>query len=233
MHISVCFSFTLKLKNNDISQAVYYNRCKEELYMFFKSIKKILLSVSVIYIVVGCLLLIDGSACVEFVVSLLGYGLGIAGIIEIIRYFVTKIDERYKRNDFILGVVLLAVAIIILLCKYALSDIVAVTFGVAIIVSGALKIQDSLDAKKIGKSHLKTYLILMFICIAFGALVIINYFYILDYRLLYISAGIGMLFSGITDMASNLYLAYVKTKYEKMKEHESGHESDGHESDEE
>ena len=63
----------------------------------------------------------------------------------------------------------------------------------------------------------------MFICIAFGALVIINYFYILDYRLLYISAGIGMLFSGITDMVSNLYLAYAKTKYEK------GHESDGHE----
>ena len=67
----------------------------------------------------------------------------------------------------------------------------------------------------------------MFICIAFGALVIINYFYILDYRLLYISAGIGMLFSGITDMVSNLYLAYAKTKYEKGLE--SGHESDGHE----
>ena len=46
---------------------------------------------------------------------------------------------------------------------------------------------------------------------------IINYFYILDYRLLYISAGIGMLFSGITDMVSNLYLAYAKTKYEKNK----------------
>ena len=141
----------------------------------------------------------------------------VAGIIEIIRYFVTKIDERYKRNDFILGVVLLAVAIIILLCKYTLSDIVAVSFGVAIIVSGALKIQDTLDAKKIGKSHIKTYMILVFICIALGALVIINYFYILDYRLLYISAGIGMLFSGITDMVSNLYLAYAKTKYEKNK----------------
>ena len=76
-------------------------------------------------------------------------------------------------------------------------------------------------------------MILVFICIAFGALVIINYFYILDYRLLYISAGIGMLFSGITDMVSNLYLAYAKTKYEKGKGLESGlesgHESDGHE----
>ena len=60
-------------------------------------------------------------------------------------------------------------------------------------------------------------MILVFICIALGALVIINYFYILDYRLLYISAGIGMLFSGITDMVSNLYLAYAKTKYEKNK----------------
>ena len=206
--------------------------------MFFKSIKKILLLVNIIYIVVGCLLLIDGSACVEFVVSLLGYGLGIAGIVEIIRYFVTKIDERYKRNDFILGIVLLAAAIIVLLCKYTLSDIVAVTFGVAIIVSGALKIQDTLDAKKIGKSHFKTYMILMLICVALGALVIINYFYILDYRLLYISAGIGMLFSGITDLASNLYLAYVKSKYEKSKELESedsnpGLESTGLESDKE
>ncbi len=185
---------------------------------FFKSIKKIMLLVNLIYIVIGYLLLAKGSACVELVISLLGYGLGIAGIFEIIRYCLIKIDERYKRNDFILGIVLLALAIVVLICKYSLSDITTVALGIAIIVSAALKVQDAIDAKKIGSNLFGTYMILMIICIGLGALVIVNFFYILDYRLLYISAGIGLLFAGLTDFMSNIYLAILKTKYEKNKE---------------
>ena len=177
-----------------------------------------MLLVNLIYIVIGYLLLAKGSACVELVISLLGYGLGIAGIFEVVRYFLIKIDERYKRNDFILGIALLALAIVILICKYSLSDIATVALGIAIIVSAALKVQDAIDAKKIGSNLFGTYMILMIICIVLGALVIINFFYILDYRLLYISAGIGLLFSGLTDLLSNIYLAVLKTKYEKNKE---------------
>ena len=80
---------------------------------FFKSIKKDILLVNVIYIVIGYLLLSKGSDCVELVVTILGYSLMAAGIFEIIRYFVTKIDDRYKRNGFILGVVLMALSIVI------------------------------------------------------------------------------------------------------------------------
>lgn len=177
-----------------------------------------MLLVNLIYIVIGYLLLAKGSACVELVISLLGYGLGIAGIFEIIRYCLIKIDERYKRNDFILGIVLLALAIVVLICKYSLSDITTVALGIAIIVSAALKVQDAIDAKKIGSNLFGTYMILMIICVGLGALVIVNFFYILDYRLLYISAGIGLLFAGLTDFMSNIYLAILKTKYEKNKE---------------
>ena len=185
---------------------------------FFKSIKKDILLVNVIYIAIGYLLLSKGSNCVELVVTILGYSLMVVGVFEIIRYFVTKIDDRYKRNGFILGVVLMALSIVILICRYSLSDIATVAFGVAIFVSGALKIQDAIDAKKIGAKSFGTYMILMIICFAFGTLVIINYFYFLDYRWLYIVSGIGMMFSGISDLISDIYLAIIKTKYEKAKE---------------
>ena len=105
-----------------------------------------------------------------------------------------------------------------MICKYSLSDIATVAFGVAIFVSGALKIQDGIDAKKIGTKSFGTYMILMIICFAFGALIIINYFYFLDYRWLYVVSGLGMMFSGISDLFSNIYLAIIKTKYEKAKE---------------
>ena len=185
---------------------------------FFKSIKKDILFVSIIYIVIGYLLLSKGSSCVELVITILGYSLMAIGIFEIIRYFITKIDDRYKRNGFILGVGLMALAIVILICKYSLSDIATVAFGVAVFVSGALKIQDGIDAKKIGTKSFGTYMILMIICFAFGALIIINYFYFLDYRWLYVVSGLGMMFSGISDLFSNIYLAIIKTKYEKAKE---------------
>lgn len=186
--------------------------------MFFKSLKKDLLLVNIIYIVIGYLLITKGSTSVELVITILAYGLFLAGLIEVIRYFATRIDERFKRNDFIIGIALMAVAIVILICKYSLSDITTVALGVAIVVSAAFKIQDALDAKKIGAHVFGTYMALMFICLVFGALVIINFFYILDYRWMYLVAGIGMLFCGVTDLISNFYLAGIKTKFEKIKQ---------------
>ena len=185
---------------------------------FFKSIKQVMLLVNIVYIVIGCLLLLKGSACVEFVVTVLGFVLMACGLIEIIRYFVTKIDDRFKRNDFILGVTLMALAIVVIICRYSLSDIAIVALGIAIIVSGALKFQDAIDAKRMGDSHFTTYLICLIICIAFGILVIFNYFYSFSVAILYSSAGIGLLFAGVTDLISTIYLAALKAKYEKGKD---------------
>lgn len=185
---------------------------------FFKSIKQVMLLVNIVYIVIGCLLLLKGSACVEFVVTVLGFVLMACGLIEIIRYFVTKIDDRFKRNDFILGVTLMALAIVVIICRYSLSDIAIVALGIAIIVSGALKFQDAIDAKRMGDNHFTTYLICLIICIAFGTLVIFNYFYSFSVAILYSSAGIGLIFAGVTDLISTIYLAALKAKYEKGKD---------------
>lgn len=185
---------------------------------FFKSIKQVMLLVNIVYIVIGCLLLLKGSVCVEFVVTVLGFVLMACGLIEIIRYFMTKIDDRFKRNDFILGVTLMALAIVVIICRYSLSDIAIVALGIAIIVSGALKFQDAIDAKRMGDTHFTTYLVCLIVCIAFGALVIFNYFYSFSVAILYSSAGVGLLFAGVSDLVSTIYLAALKAKYEKEKD---------------
>lgn len=186
--------------------------------MFFKSLKKELLIVNIVYILIGYLLIVKENAAIEMVISILGYGLMAVGLIEVIRYFLTKIDDRFKRNDFIIGVVLMAVAVIVLICKYSLSDVTVVAFGVATVVSAAFKIQDAMDAKKIGAHVTSTYMVLMIMCLLFGALDILNYFYnFFHVGLMYLVAGIGLAFCGITDLISNLYLAAIKTKFEKVK----------------
>lgn len=193
---------------------------------FFKSLKPIMLLVNIVYIIVGYLLIVKGSACVEMVVTVLGYVLMACGIVEIIRYFITKIDQRYKRNDFILGIVLMALAIVVIICRYSLSDVTTVALGIAIIVSGALKIQDAMDEKRLGGHNFVAYLILMLVCFGFGALVIFNYFYSFSVNILYSSAGIGLLFAGLSDLISNIYLAILKVKYEKGKDEDINDKQD-------
>lgn len=186
--------------------------------MFFKSLKKDLLLVNIVYIVIGYLLIVKKNLAVELVVEILAYTLMAVGLIEVIRYFATKIDDRFKRNDFIIGIALMAVAIIVYICKYTLADITIVAFGVATVVSAAFKIQDAMDAKKIGAHAFGTYFVLMLICLVFGALDILNYFYNwFNISLMYLVAGIGLAFCGVTDLISNLYLAGIKTKFEKAK----------------
>lgn len=187
--------------------------------MFFKSLKLDLLLVNIVYIIIGYLLIVKKNLAVELVVQILAYALFVAGLIEIIRYFATKIDDRFKRNDFIIGIALIAVAIVVLICRYTLADITIIAFGVATVVSAAFKIQDAMDAKKIGAHVFGTYFILMIMCLLFGGLDILNYFYNwFNIGLMYLVAGIGLAFCGITDLISNFYLAGIKAKFEKAKE---------------
>lgn len=186
--------------------------------MFFKSLKKDLLLVNIVYIVIGYLLIVKKNAGVELVVEILAYVLMAAGLIEAIRYFITKIDDRYKRNDFIIGIILMNVAIIVYICKFTLADIAIIAIGEAAVVSAAFKIQDAMDAKKIGAHVFGVYFILMIICLLFAALDVLNYFYNwFNVPLMYLIAGIGLAFCGFSDLISNFYLAGIKTKFEKAK----------------
>lgn len=88
--------------------------------------------------------------------------------------------------------------------------------GLCIIVSGLFKLQGALDVQRMGGNAV-LILGLAIVNVVIGILMVINPFdsAMLLYRLL----GVGLLFSGLTDMASTLYLSSKMHSYmEKMSE---------------
>ena len=78
-----------------------------------KSIKKDLLLFSLVYVVIGVMLLIGQKQSIYFVLTVVSLGFGIAGAWMMFKYLMMDVDERYHRNDFLIGSGLLACGIFI------------------------------------------------------------------------------------------------------------------------
>ncbi|MBR0462029.1 MAG: DUF308 domain-containing protein [Erysipelotrichaceae bacterium] len=179
---------------------------------FLKSIKKNSILIAAMYGVMGYFLILQKEKSLDIVLTVLAAGLAAAGFFSIVRYFLLKIDERFKRNDFIIGIVLIAAGAVIYLVKNNISDMTDNIFGVMMIVNGLFCIQDALDAKYVGMSSVGVYILLMLIEIGIGAIIILKPFEIDNSK--YILIGGGMLLCAVENILSNIFLAIYRTGYE-------------------
>ena len=177
----------------------------------FKSIKKDLLIFSLVYVVVGLMLLIGKKQSIFFVLAIVSIGFGIAGIMMMIKYLMMDVDSRYQRNDFLIGSALLVSGIFICFSNSAIALKAPLIFGLSVILSGFLKIQDFLDSQRVGKNVFLVYAILALVCLGLGLLIIMDILKTED--LMYLLAGISLIFAGISDLSSNIYLAFALADY--------------------
>lgn len=177
----------------------------------FKAIKKSLLVISIVFIIIGYYLIKNGVDSLDFVLTLLAIGLIVAAIFNIIRYFVLK--KRSKSSDLVYGLIYLALGVILYYTKSQLRGVSIIAFGTLIVVSGILKVQDYIDAKRIGVYNFSLNITLFIILCAIGTLIIVNPF---NEKVLYIFTGSGLIFTGVVDIFSNIFLAIKLTHYENM-----------------
>lgn len=176
-----------------------------------KSIKKDLLLFSLVYVVIGVMLLIGQKQSIYFVLTVVSLGFGIAGAWMMFKYLMMDVDERYHRNDFLIGSGLLACGIFIYFSNSAIALKGPLICGLSVILSGFLKIQDLLDSQRVKKNVMLVYAILALICFGLGLLIIMDLLKTED--LTYLLSGISLIFAGISDLASNLYLAFALADY--------------------
>ena len=180
--------------------------------IFFKSIKKVSILISLMYIISGYFLLVQKAKANELVFNCLAIGLGAAGLFSIVRYFLLKLNERYKRNDFALGVIILMAGIMLYFIKYQIFTSITLIMGLLMIISGLFCVQDAFDGKAIGLGSSGVYVLLLVIEICFGVIAIINPFE--EIETLYIFMAIGLLICGVGSIISNFFLAIYRYSYE-------------------
>lgn len=187
---------------------------------FFKSLKKTMLIISVTYIAIGVLMIIDKETCNKLAFEILAYGLTIGGILSMIRYFMIDIKNRIKRNDFVIGSLLVSIAAVIYLTRADVAYLMGKIIALAMIFSGFHKIQDLFDVKAAnGKNVTGIYLFGFFVCVSIGLLVLFDV--IKNTNALYVIGGLGMCVCGISDIVSNFYFAFIYGGYDSKEKKET------------
>ena len=157
-----------------------------------------------LYMVLGLILLIF-PATTDHVICYLVAGIAIViGVVNLIVYFTRNITRNYYRNDFVTGLMLIVLGVFVIYKVDLVIELVSFIIGLCIIVSGLFKLQGSLDVQRMGGNAV-VILGLAVVNVVVGILMVIKPFEaaMLFHRLL----GAGLLFSGMTDLASTLYLS--------------------------
>lgn len=170
-----------------------------------KSIKFSMLLISCIFITIGIMLLLNNKESYELIMKILVYGLVISGVFSMIKYFFTNVRRRFKQDDFIIGALLISIAMLLYITKDGAAYLTEKILALAIIISGLHKIQDMFDSIALGKKTVGIYLFGFVICAGLGVLFLFDI--IKSENLFYVLLGLGMCVSGISDLVSNFYLA--------------------------
>lgn len=186
--------------------------------VFFKALKKTMLVISVMYIAIGVLLIVNKEGSNNIVFDLLAYGLTVSGVISMIKYFTVEVKERIKRSDFVVGAILLSLGILIFVSRETVSSLVSNILAIAMIVSGLHKIQDMFDTSATGYNATGLYLFGFVFCSGLGTLVLCNL--IKAPNLYYVVVGLGMTVCGISDLVSNFFVAFRVANKKENKEEE-------------
>lgn len=178
----------------------------------FKEMKWSMLLSAALYMVLGLILVIF-PATTAYTICYMIAGIAIViGLVNLVVYFTRNITRNYYRNDFVTGLLMVVLGIFVIYKANLVIALVPFIIGLCIIVSGLFKLQGALDVQRMGGNSV-VILGLAIVNVVVGILMVINPFEsaILLYRLL----GVGLLFSGLTDMASTLYLSGMMHSYMK------------------
>lgn len=183
--------------------------------VFLKSIKKALLVMSAAYICSGLLLVMDKSKAIMLSMEIFAAGFILCGLLSILRYFLVDVRERIKREDFVMGALLIAIGVGAFLISQEKDLLVysVYVFGMAMFVSAFIKIQDMFNSSAAGKKRFGFYLALFVICAAFGVVAMFSTFS--NSEVEYTVVGVGLIFCGFTDILSNFLLAGAIHSYDK------------------
>lgn len=165
-----------------------------------KQFSKSYILVSALYVVLGAVLLAWPDTSVKMICYGLGFVMVALGITYGVIYFTKDNLAGFLQMDLVIGIVCLAFGIFILLNPTFLSTVLPFAMGIILLLGAVVKIQSSLNMRrlKFGKWYL--VLICALIIIAMGIVLLCNPFREERYMILYI--GICLVLDGLTNLTS-------------------------------
>ncbi len=183
--------------------------------MIFKSTKWNLIAGSLLMAAAGILMMIFPNTEFLTLTFVLGALLCAVGLIIVISYCVRKMDLSFFRYDLVLGLGLVLLGVFAFLKAKEIAGFVPVFLGFLITFSGILKLQNALNLLRVDSRSWAFVLVFAILGIALGVVLILNPFNadMLRMRL----NGAGLIFSGVTDLLTTVFIGRCIRRLEKEK----------------
>lgn len=178
-----------------------------------KELKWDVLLSSLLYVLLGIVLIFFPDTAVRSMGHFIGVISILAGAVSMICYLLRDAHENYGRNDFLYGLVGIAVGCFIFYKVELIVSLVPFILGLLVIVSGCGKLQDVIDMKRMNYGNWAAVLIIASINVLFGVVLLANPFKAAT--MLFRLIGAGLAFSGITDIFITFFFASKIKKYKK------------------
>ena len=178
-----------------------------------KKVKWNVILSSVIYVIIGVLLIIWPDIMTKNICYVIGFcsiAIGIVNIIDYIRHDILL--EGYKYS-LVIGLAFILVGIFILTKVEMVMSIIPFLLGLAVTISGFMKFQNAIDLIRLKYSGWGVVLFISGLNIAFGIVLMANPF--ASAMILSICIGIGMIYSGVSDLIATIMLSNSMKKLAK------------------
>ena len=171
---------------------------------FLKDAKNSAIAGAALCIVLVLLFILFPAVSAKLVCYILVGVLAIAGVRFLLLYFRSCLLSFFP-SELLLGLLMLALALVLLLEAAGIAALLPVILGAAIVVSSFIKLCHAFELKRAGWNGWISVLVLALVGLAFGILMLINPFKVASTVMILI--GAGLVYSGITDLIAIGFIA--------------------------
>lgn len=170
-----------------------------------KKIKINVLVTSCVYMVLGLLFLVLPGITIHTICYIIAAALLVMGASYIIDYL-RSYEANFHANGLAIGILAILSSLFLFFKTDAAASVIPVLLGFSIIVSGVIKIQDAVLLKRLGSQGFVWTIACAVLCLVLGMVLVENPFAAAETLIRVI--GVGLLFSGITDLAITLWVTH-------------------------
>ncbi len=177
-----------------------------------KKIKSYTLLVSLLYFVMGLIMLLNPGFILDAVNYIVGIFILLYGVIYIIRFFSKNDFNTLSKFGLIAGLICITFGIYILINPTLLSSIIPFAAGLLLLVDGLGKLKDSIAFKKVNYRRWWIGLIIAILFVGFGIYMLVNAFNVSKVIIQIIGAIL------IIDALTDIWVYFGYKKYSPNKE---------------
>ncbi len=179
---------------------------------------------AVMFVAVGVLFVVYEKMDISVVCKVFSCVFAVVGAVSIISYCIKDVDKGYYRLDLASGIMCVFAAFLFYRGQEAVNEYFPVIAGLILVANGVIKLQHSIDMKRIDRKMKKVtemWLVVMIFALAgITAGLITTYLTPEKERTTFILVGIALIIAGASDILTHIVFAGKIKAYKNMEKEE-------------